>query len=151
MLLDSLNSVEDLRKIKVEDLSSLADQVRRYMIDVVSKNGGHLAPSLGVVDLTIALHYVFNTPSDRLIWDVGHQTYAHKILTGRKNDFLSLRQFEGLSGFPKVAESDFDLYDTGHTSTSLSLALGEAVARDLSRKKHRVIAVIGDGALTGRL
>ena len=151
MLLDSLNSVEDLRKIKVEDLSSLADQVRRYMIDVVSKNGGHLAPSLGVVDLTIALHYVFNTPSDRLIWDVGHQTYAHKILTGRKNDFLSLRQFEGLSGFPKVAESDFDLYDTGHTSTSLSLALGEAVARDLSRKKHRVIAVIGDGALTGGL
>lgn len=150
-MLESLNSVHDLRKIPVSELPRLAAEIRKYMIDVVSKNGGHLAPSLGVVELTIAMHYVFNTPADRIVWDVGHQTYAHKIITGRKNEFLSLRQFEGISGFPKSCESEFDCYDTGHSSTSLSLALGEAVARDLSKKKHKVIAVIGDGALTGGL
>jgi 1-deoxy-D-xylulose-5-phosphate synthase len=148
-LLDKISSVKDLRKLDSEALRALSTEVRDYIIRVVSKNGGHLAPSLGVVELTIALHRTFDTPRDRIIWDVGHQSYAHKILTGRKKEFSTIRTFRGLSGFPKVTESQFDTYDMGHSSTSLSLAIGEAVARDLARERHRVIAVIGDGSLTG--
>ncbi|HEY1406721.1 MAG TPA: 1-deoxy-D-xylulose-5-phosphate synthase, partial [Spirochaetota bacterium] len=148
-LLDRIRSVKELRKLDLPALRTLASEIRDYIIKVVSRNGGHLAPSLGVVELTIALHYSFDTPKDRIIWDVGHQSYAHKILTGRKKEFATIRMFHGLSGFPKVTESPFDTYNVGHSSTSLSLAIGEAVARDLSHKKHHVIAVIGDGSLTG--
>ncbi len=149
MLLESIRSVSDLRKLSVDELNELAGEIREYIIDVVSENGGHLASSLGVVELTLALHYVFKTPHDKLIWDVGHQTYAHKIVTGRFKEFKTLRRYKGLSGFPKRSESPFDAYNTGHSSTSLSLALGEAVGRDLKHEKHKVIAVIGDGSLTG--
>jgi 1-deoxy-D-xylulose-5-phosphate synthase len=149
MLLEKINSVRDLRKLPPDRLETLAAELREYILDVISKNGGHLASSLGVVELTIALHYVFNTPGDRIIWDVGHQTYAHKILTGRRAAFRNIRQFEGISGFPKMHESKFDAFDTGHSSTSLTLAYGAAVGRDLARKKHKVVAVIGDGSLTG--
>ncbi len=148
MLLEKINSVNELRELEPERLETLAREVRDYIIDIVSERGGHLASSLGVVELTLALHYIFNTPSDRLIWDVGHQTYAHKILTGRRETFATLRQYQGLSGFPKRVESPFDTYNTGHSSTSLSLAMGEAVARDLEKGSNKVIAVIGDGALT---
>lgn len=149
VLLDSIRTVADLRKLAEEELDRLNDEIRNYIIDVVSETGGHLASSLGVVELTTALHYVFNTPRDKIIWDVGHQSYAHKIITGRKEEFKSLRKFNGLSGFPKRSESVYDAFNTGHSSTSLSLALGEAVGRDLKNEKYKVIAVIGDGSLTG--
>lgn len=149
MLLEHINSVRDLRKLPVNELDPLAGELREFIIDTISRNGGHLASSLGVVELTIALHYVFNTPRDKIIWDVGHQCYAHKILTGRRDQFGSIRQYGGLSGFPKMHESEFDTFDTGHSSTSLSLACGAAIGRDLTRKKHKVVAIIGDGSLTG--
>lgn len=148
-MLNSIYNVQDLRKLNIEQLKELSRELREYIIDVVSKNGGHLSASLGVVELTIALHYVFNTPADKIIWDVGHQCYAHKILTGRKSKFTTLRKFGGISGFPKPAESVFDSFSTGHSSTSLSLAAGEAVGRDLRHEKYKVIGVIGDGSLTG--
>lgn len=151
MLLEKINSVEELRKLSIENFPRLSYEIRELIIDVVSKNGGHLASSLGVVELTLALHYAFNTPEDKIIWDVGHQTYAHKILTGRKETFHTIRQFQGISGFPKFSESPFDLYNVGHSSTSLSLAQGEALGRDLKGEKHKVIAVIGDGSLTSGL
>ena len=122
--------------------------MREYILDVISKNGGHLASSLGVVELTIALHYVFNTPGDKIIWDVGHQSYAHKILTGRREAFRDIRQYGGISGFPKMHESEYDAFDTGHSSTSLSLASGPPSA-GTSPGNNKVIAVIGDGSLTG--
>jgi 1-deoxy-D-xylulose-5-phosphate synthase len=150
-ILDTINSVHDLRKLPAGELPKLAEEIRSYIIDVVSKNGGHLAPSLGTVELTISLHYIFNTPNDHLIWDVGHQSYAHKILTGRREEFKTIRTFGGLSGFPKISESEFDTYNVGHSSTSLSLALGDAVARDMKGEDRKVIAVIGDGSLTGGL
>ncbi|MBP7736258.1 MAG: 1-deoxy-D-xylulose-5-phosphate synthase [Spirochaetes bacterium] len=149
MLLEKINSSRDLKKLKPAELNDLAGEVRDYILDVISKNGGHLASSLGVVELTIALHYVFNTPADKIIWDVGHQSYAHKILTGRRDAFRNIRQYGGISGFPKMHESEYDAFDTGHSSTSLTLASGSAVGRDLAGKKHKVIAVIGDGSLTG--
>jgi len=149
VLLDSIRTISDLRKLNEEELDQLNDEIRNYIIDVVSETGGHLASSLGVVELTSALHYVFNTPRDKIIWDVGHQCYAHKIITGRKEEFKTLRKFNGLSGFPKRSESVYDAFNTGHSSTSLSLALGEAVGRDLKNEKYKVIAVIGDGSLTG--
>ena len=149
MLLSSLHSVHDLRRLSPDKLAQLADEVRDYIIEVVSRNGGHLASSLGVVELTIALHYVFNTPRDKIIWDVGHQCYAHKIITGRKDRFASLRTYGGISGFPKRDESEFDAFNTGHSSTSLSLAVGEAVARDFKKQRYDIIGVIGDGSLTG--
>lgn len=149
MLLDQINSVEDLRQLKVRQLPELAEQIRARIIEVISQNGGHLASSLGVVDLTIALHYVLNTPQDKLIWDVGHQSYAHKILTGRAPQFHTVRVYGGLSGFPRINESSFDTYNVGHSSTSLSLATGECVARDFLKKDYRVVPVIGDGSLTG--
>lgn len=148
-ILDGINGVTDIKGLSVKELEKLAGEIRSYMLKVVSQNGGHLAPSLGVVELTLVLHQVFNTPRDKIIWDVGHQSYAHKILTGRKQEFLTLRRFKGLSGFPKRAESPFDCFNTGHSSTSISAALGMAKARDLKGEKHQIIAVIGDGALTG--
>lgn len=148
-LLDGINSPSDIRGLNEEQLKELASEIRSFLIDKVSKTGGHLASNLGVVELTLALHYVYNMPLDKIIWDVGHQTYVHKILTGRKKYFDRLRQFNGLSGFPKPYESPYDLFVTGHSSTSVSAALGMAKARDLSGEKYNVVAVIGDGALTG--
>jgi 1-deoxy-D-xylulose-5-phosphate synthase len=144
-----IKNVYDLRRLAPAQLPALAADLRTDIIDVVSARGGHLASSLGVVELTIALHYVFDTPVDTLIWDVGHQAYAHKLLTGRREEFKTLRSYQGLSGFPKICESEFDRYNAGHSSTSISLALGEAAARDLDGKRHRVVAIIGDGALSG--
>ncbi len=148
-LLDNINSPSDLKKLTIEEMNQLADEVRCYMLDVISERGGHLASSLGVVELTIALHHVFNAPVDKIIWDVGHQTYSHKILTGRRDEFKNIRCFGGISGFPKRHESPYDPYDVGHSSTSISLAVGEAVGRDLAGKSYKVVAVIGDGSLTG--
>ena len=150
-LLDHIRSPADLKALKKEQLPLLAAEIREEIIRTVSRTGGHLASNLGVVELTIALHYVFNSPNDRLMWDVGHQTYAHKLLTGRRPRFKTLRQFGGLSGFPKREESPHDCFDAGHSSTSISSALGMAVARSLKGEKQRVIAIIGDGSMTGGL
>ena len=148
-LLDSVNSPDDLKKLAAAALPGLAREIRERIIGTVSRTGGHLGASLGAVELTIALHRVFRTPRDKLVWDVGHQSYAHKILTGRNALFPSLRQHGGLSGFPKRRESPHDAFGTGHSSTSISAALGLAVSRGLTGEKHHVIAVIGDGATTG--
>ena len=148
-VLDRINSVKDLRKLSIEEKEKLAEEIRKVLLDVVSEIGGHLASNLGVVELTIALHSVFNTPKDSIIWDVGHQTYVHKILTGRKDKIASLRRLNGIAGFPKTSESDFDCFNTGHSSTSISVALGMARANKIEGKSDKVIAVIGDGALTG--
>jgi 1-deoxy-D-xylulose-5-phosphate synthase len=147
--LDSVETPADLKKVARTNLVRLAEEIRAMILDVVSKNGGHLATNLGVVELTIALHYVFDAPRDKIIWDVGHQTYAHKILTGRKNKFAGLRKQGGILGFPCREESEYDVCNTGHASTALSSALGLAVARDIKNETHRVIAVVGDGSLTG--
>lgn len=149
--LDQINSPADLKQLTIPQLKDLAEEIRDLILHTVSKTGGHLASSLGVVELTIAMHYVFDSPKDKIIWDVSHQTYAHKILTGRKDRFSTLRQYGGISGFTKIAESEHDVFGAGHSSTSVSAALGFAVARDLKKEKHEVIAVIGDGALTGGL
>ena len=148
-ILNNITNPKDLKKLNYEDKKELAEEIRSYIIDVVSKNGGHLASNLGVVELTIALHSIFNTPKDKIIWDVGHQTYVHKILTGRKNQMKTLRMLDGISGFPKTTESEYDCFNTGHSSTSISAALGMARARDILNENYKVIAVIGDGALTG--
>jgi len=148
-MIESIDNVEDLKKLKIEELPYLAEEIRQLIIQTVSKTGGHLAPCLGVVELTMALHYFFNSPKDKIIWDVGHQCYAHKILTGRRKRFHTLRQYKGLSGFPKISESEHDAYGVGHASTSISAALGFAKGRDLKKQDHEVVAVIGDGALTG--
>lgn len=148
-LLDNINSPEDIKKMSIKQLYQLSDEIRSFLIYNVSKTGGHLASNLGVVELTIALHRVFNMPVDKIIWDVGHQTYIHKILTGRKDRFNTLRKYKGLSGFPKPSESIYDVFAAGHSSTSISAALGIAKARDLKGEKYSVVAVIGDGALTG--
>lgn len=148
-LLDNPNLHQDLKKMTTAELTELAKEIRVFLIESVSKTGGHLAPSLGVVELTLALHKTFSTPTDKIIWDVGHQSYTHKILTGRKKDFATLRQYGGLSGFPKRSESPHDAFDTGHSSTSISAGLGMVVARDLKNEKFEVVSVIGDGALTG--
>ncbi|MFH1621804.1 MAG: 1-deoxy-D-xylulose-5-phosphate synthase [Candidatus Omnitrophota bacterium] len=148
-MLEKINSPKDLKKIPVEKLPELAQEVRHRIISVISKTGGHLASGLGAVDLTIALHYCLNAPDDKIIWDVGHQTYAHKILTGRNKDFDKIRQFKGISGFPCVTESEYDSFTTGHSSTSVSLALGMAMARGLNNQKEKIVAVIGDGSLSG--
>ena len=151
MILDKINNAQDLRNLnlKVKEKEILAEEIRKIIIENVSKTGGHLASSLGAVELTIALHSVFNTPKDKIIWDVGHQTYAHKILTGRKEKFSTLRKLNGISGFPKTSESEYDCFETGHSSTSISAALGMARARDIKKENYKVVAVIGDGALTG--
>ena len=149
-LLERIENVRDLKNLRAEKLSQVADEIRQFIIQNVSKTGGHLGPSLGAVDLTVAIHFFFNSPKDKIIWDVGHQSYAHKILTGRRKRFHTLRQYKGLSGFPKIGESEHDAYGTGHASTSISAALGFAEARDLRKQDYEVVAVIGDGAaLTG--
>ncbi len=147
-LLDSISSPEDIRSLQIPELSSLAEEIRQFLIKSVSQTGGHLGPSLGVVELTLALHYVFNTPEDKLIWDVGHQSYAHKLITGRQAEFHTLRQYQGISGFPKRSESPYDAFETGHSSTSISAALGMALAKNLKQDPARSIAVIGDGSMT---
>lgn len=148
-ILEGINSPEDIKKLDNKQLYQLSDEIRTFLIDNVSKTGGHLASNLGVVELTIALHRVFKMPEDKIIWDVGHQTYVHKILTGRKEGFESLRKYNGMSGFPKPNESIYDTFAAGHSSTSISAALGIACARDIKNEKYNVVAVIGDGALTG--
>ena len=150
-LLDNINSPADLKKLKIQELPQLAQEVREKIVTTVSKTGGHLASSLGAVDLTVALHYVYDSPKDKIIWDVGHQAYAHKILTGRKDKFETLRTHGGISGFPRRAESECDAFGVGHSSTSISAALGFAAARDLKKEKFGVVAVIGDGSMTGGL
>lgn len=148
-MLEKVNYPEDLRKLDLQQKKRLAQELREKMIQTVSNTGGHLASNLGVVELTIALHAIFNTPIDKIIWDVGHQTYVHKMLTGRKEKLHTLRQMNGLAGFPKVTESIYDCFNTGHSSTSISVALGMARARDIKKENHKIVAVIGDGALTG--
>ncbi|SNX55373.1 1-deoxy-D-xylulose-5-phosphate synthase [Thermoanaerobacterium sp. RBIITD] len=148
-MLEKINSPYDIKKLNTNELELLSEEIRSFLINHISKTGGHLASNLGVVELTIALHYVFNSPIDKIIWDVGHQSYVHKILTGRRDLFDKLRKFNGLSGFPKRKESVHDIFETGHSSTSISAALGIAKARDLNNEKYSVISVIGDGALTG--
>jgi 1-deoxy-D-xylulose-5-phosphate synthase len=148
-ILDTINSPDDLKKLPSSRLPEVAAELRQMIIETCAKNGGHLAPCLGVVELTIALHRVFNTPADKFIWDVGHQAYAHKILTGRHERFSTLRTLNGISGFPKRGESPHDSFDVGHSSTSISAATGFAAARDLDGRKNKVLAIIGDGSMTG--
>src|SRR5919112_1749929 len=147
-LLDSVVYPADLRGLSKEQLPQLADELRQETVSAVSVTGGHLGAGLGVVELTVALHYVFDTPEDKLIWDVGHQAYPHKILTGRRDRIRTLRQGGGLSGFTKRSESEYDPFGAAHSSTSISAALGFAVARDLSKKRNNVVAVIGDGSMS---
>lgn len=149
MDLNQYNFPEDLKNMSLNDLDMLSYQIRDFLIEKVSHTGGHIASNLGVVELTIALHRAFDSPKDKIVWDVGHQSYVHKILTGRAEGFDSLRQFKGMSGFPKAKESDHDIFDTGHSSTSISVAAGIAAGRDLKHEKFNVIAVIGDGSMTG--
>ena len=148
-ILETINSPADVKALSLEQLKQLAEEIRQLLISVISKTGGHLAPNLGVVELTLALHRVFTTPKDKIVFDVGHQSYIHKIITGRREQFSTLRQYGGLSGFPKRSESEHDAFGTGHSSTSISAALGMAVARDLQGENYNVIAVIGDGSMTG--
>jgi 1-deoxy-D-xylulose-5-phosphate synthase len=148
-LLDEIMEANDIKRIKIQDYDKLAEEIRGFLIQNISKTGGHLASNLGVVELTMALHKFLNFPQDKLVWDVGHQAYTHKLLTGRKNLFSTLRQLDGLSGFPKMEESCCDSFDTGHSSTAISAALGLVKARDLSGGTEKVVAVLGDGALTG--
>ena len=148
-ILDSIKHPADVQKLSISHLQSLAAELRRMIIDTCAKNGGHLAPSLGTVDLTLALYSVFNPERDKFVWDVGHQAYAHKILTGRRENFATLRTLNGITGFPKRSESRFDAFGTGHASTSISAALGMSIVRDLEGKDYNVVAIIGDGALTG--
>ncbi len=149
MLLEHINSPEDLKKLSRDQLPSLAEEIREFLLKTVSETGGHLGSNLGAVELTLALHYCFKTPADKIVWDVGHQAYTHKILTGRREIFDTQRQYKGISGFPKRSESEHDAFGVGHSSTSISAALGMAVSADLDRNRNHVIAVIGDGSLTG--
>ena len=148
-MIEQINSPEDVKKLNINEKKQLAEEIRKYILEVVSKNGGHLASNLGVVELTIALHSIFNVPNDKIVWDVGHQTYVHKIITGRREELKNIRKLDGIAGFPKTKESKSDCFNTGHSSTSISAALGMARARDLKGQDNSVIAVIGDGALTG--
>lgn len=148
-MLEKINSPKDVKKLNIEQKKQLAKEMRKYILEIVSENGGHLASNLGVVELTIALHSVFDLPKDKIVWDVGHQTYVHKIITGRKEELKTLRKLNGIAGFPKSKESETDCFNTGHSSTSISAALGMARARDIKGENNSVLAVIGDGALTG--
>ena len=148
-MLEKINSSEDVKKLNINQKKELAEEIRQYILKIVSENGGHLASNLGVVELTIALHSVFDLPKDKIIWDVGHQTYTHKIITGRREKLKTLRKLDGIAGFPKTKESETDCFNTGHSGTSISAALGMARARDVKGEKNSVLAVIGDGALTG--
>ena len=144
-ILDRVEMPSDIRDLDLKELESLASDIREYILDTISKTGGHLAAGLGTVELSIALHYVFNTPVDKIIWDIGHQCYPHKILTGRKNKLDSVRKYNGISGFLKIKESNYDVFGAGHSSTSISAALGMAIARDIQNEKHKIISIIGDG------
>lgn len=148
-LLKNIDSPDDLKKLKPDQLQQVCDELRDYIIDTVSVHGGHFGASLGVVELTVALQYVYNTPNDQIIWDVGHQAYGHKILTGRRKEFHTNRKYKGISGFPKRTESDYDAFGVGHSSTSISAGLGMAVARDLDKSDKKIVSIIGDGAMTG--
>ena len=149
-ILPNIASPADVRTLSREQLGQLAEELRAFILNSVAQTGGHLSSNLGTVELTIALHHVFNTPDDKIVWDVGHQSYGHKIITGRREQMAHLRQIDGISGFPKRAESEYDTFGTGHSSTSISAALGMAVAaRELKQPQRQHIAVIGDGALTG--
>jgi 1-deoxy-D-xylulose-5-phosphate synthase len=147
-LLGNINNPDDLKKIPKDQLHQVCNELRQYIIDIVSVHGGHLAASLGVVELSVALHYIYNTPYDQLVWDVGHQAYGHKILTGRRDQFVTNRKYKGLSGFPKRSESEYDTFGVGHSSTSISAALGMAMAAKYKGENRKSIAVIGDGSLT---
>ena len=149
MLLETIGQANDIKKIRKEDLGSLAQEIRDFLIRTISVTGGHLGANLGAVELTMALHLALDLPEDKIIWDVGHQSYTHKILTGRKGRFETLRQFHGLSGFPKRKESECDVFDTGHSSTSLSAGLGLVKAREITGGSETIVSVIGDGSLTG--
>ena len=149
MVLEKINQVNDIKKLDKEELSLLAAEIRQFLIEKISVTGGHLASNLGVVELTMALHLAFSLPEDKIIWDVGHQSYTHKILTGRRDGFDGLRKYGGMSGFPKRNESACDAFNTGHSSTSISAGLGYARGRDLMGCSYSVISVIGDGSLTG--
>lgn len=148
-MIEKINSAGDVKKLNIEEQKQLAEEIRKYILEIVSENGGHLASNLGVVELTIALHTIFDLTKDKIVWDVGHQTYVHKILTGRKEQLKTLRKLNGIAGFPKTNESKTDCFNTGHSSTSISAALGMARARDIKGESYNVLAVIGDGALTG--
>ncbi|HDS74410.1 MAG TPA: 1-deoxy-D-xylulose-5-phosphate synthase, partial [Firmicutes bacterium] len=148
-LLSQINSPADLKDLSPEQLEVLAEEIRQYIVDVISNSSGHFAPSLGVVELTIALHRVYDTPRDRIVWDVGHQAYVHKILTGRRDRFPTIRKKDGLSGYLRRSESEYDAFGAGHASTSISAALGIATARDIIGADYKVAAIIGDGAMTG--
>ena len=149
-LLARVNDPSDLRKLKIEDLPKLCAEIRQFIIDVISTNPGHLGASLGTVELTVAIHYVFNAPFDKIIWDVGHQAYTHKILTGRKDVFHTNRMYKGISGFPRMTESEYDAFGAGHSSTSISAALGMGIAANLTNERDRHhVAIIGDGAISG--
>ncbi len=149
--LENIKSPEDLKSYSKEDLVLICAELRGYIISTINKIGGHLAPTLGTIELTTALHYVYNTPKDKLIWDVGHQAYAHKILTGRFDSFNTIRKYKGLSGFLKRSESEYDVFGAGHASTSISAGLGVACARDLNGEEFKVVSIIGDGSLSGGL
>ena len=149
MLLDNIQKVNDIKNIDEMDYATLAEEIREFLIDKISVTGGHLGSNLGAVELTMSLHLALNLPEDKIVWDVGHQSYTHKLLTGRRNGFESLRKYGGMSGFPKRKESNCDSFDTGHSSTSISAGLGLVKARDINGEKHSVVSVIGDGSLTG--
>jgi 1-deoxy-D-xylulose-5-phosphate synthase len=150
-ILSTINSPADLRQLKPEQLEQVCKELRQYMIEVLAQNPGHFGSSLGTVELTVALHYVLNTPYDKIVWDVGHQAYGHKILTGRREEFKTLRKFGGISGFPNPQESEYDAFIAGHASNSISAALGMAIASRLKKEERQVVAVIGDGSMTGGL
>jgi len=148
-ILEAVVSPKELKQLSIEQLTRLAEEIRREIVQNLNKTGGHLASNLGIVEITLGLHYVFETPKDKILWDVGHQCYVHKMLTGRRHQFETLRQYKGLSGFINPLESEHDAFVAGHSSTSVSLAVGMALARDQLRQDHKVVAVIGDGGLTG--
>src|SRR5262245_63148416 len=150
-ILPLVNSPADLKRLNVRELEQLASELRQYVVEVVSKTGGHLAPSLGAVELTIALHYCFDAPRDKIVWDVGHQAYGHKVITGRRDQLPTIRQYKGLSGFVSPAESPFDAFGVAHASTSIAAAMGMVVARDTAGDDYHVVTVTGDGAMTGGL
>src|SRR5215470_9595815 len=150
-ILPRIESPADLKTLNLRQLEQLAAELRQYVVEVVSKTGGHLAPSLGAVELTIALHHCFDTPRDKIVWDVGHQAYGHKVLTGRRDSFPTIRQYKGLSGFVSPAESPYDAFGVAHASTSIAAAMGMAVARDSAGDNFHVVTVTGDGAMTGGL
>src|SRR5574344_1711478 len=148
-MLEKIDSPKDLKGLNIHELTALCSEIREYMIKCCAHNPGHLGASLGAVELAVALHYVFDTPTDKLIWDVGHQAYAHKIITGRREAFCHNRQKGGLSGFPRMSESEYDAFGAGHASVSISAAFGMVKAAELRGEHHHVVAVIGDGAMTG--